>query len=137
MGQQICFGYCYMLVFLTQVQIFIFLPQNFVDPISHAQLAKIANELLTKWEELSPSLGLTQPQEVTIRKTHRDYADQKREVLYMWKKNKGNEATYGSLIAAAEDTSNKELADGIRDLLKKLQGMYTGPTESGLAIDGQ
>ena len=85
-------------------------------------MAKIARELI-KWEELTPSLGLTQQDEVNIRATYRDYADQKCQALYTWKHNKGKGATYGALIAAAEDISNEQLADGVRDLMKELQGM--------------
>ena len=83
---------------------------------------KIAGELLTDWEELSPSLDLTQAQERNIRKTHGEYADQKREALRAWKHNKGKGATFGALIAAAEEVSNMQLADDIRDLMKTLQG---------------
>ena len=92
--------------------------------IPHEHLAKIARELI-KWEELTPSLGLTQQEEVNIRETYRDYADQKREALYTWKRNKGNGATYGALIDAAEDISNAQLAAGVRELMKELQGMYS------------
>ena len=92
--------------------------------IPHEHLAKIAREVI-KWEELTPSLGLTQQDEVNIRATYRDYEDQKRQALYTWKRNKGNGATYGTLIAAAESISNQQLADGVRDLMKELQGMYS------------
>ena len=81
---------------------------------------KIATELLIKWEGLSSSLDLTQQEEETIRQNYRGYADQKREVLYTWKHNKGNGATFGALIDAAEGVSNRQLADAIRDLMKTL-----------------
>ena len=93
--------------------------------IPHEHLAKIARELIIKWEELTPSLGLTQQDEVNIRETFRDYANQKREALYTWKRNKGDGATYGALIAAAEGISNQQLEDGVRKLMKELQGMYS------------
>ena len=102
-------------------------PLNLVDlkrTIPHEHLAKIAREVI-KWEELTPSLGLTQQDEVNIRETYKDYADQKREALYTWKRNKGDGATYGALIAAAESTSNEQLADGVRKLMKELQSMYS------------
>ena len=83
---------------------------------------KIAGKLLTDWEELSPSLDLTQAQEKNIRRTYREYADQKREALRAWKHNEGNRATFGALIAAAEEVSNMQLAHGIKDLMKTLQG---------------
>ena len=96
--------------------------------VSDEQLAVIARKFLTKWEELSPSLGLTQQQEESIRRTHSDYEDQKRQSLRMWKRNKGNEATFGVFITAAEGISNMELADSVRDLMNPLQGYYYMPT---------
>ena len=80
-----------------------------------------------RWEELSPHLELTAPQEHSIRQTFKEYEDQKREALYMWKRNKGNGATYNSFITAAETISNVQLADSVRDLLKeRLQHTSTG-----------
>ena len=90
--------------------------------VSDEQLAIIARKFLTKWEELSPSLGLTQQQEESIRRTLSDYEDQKRESLRWWKRNKGNKATFGAFIAAAESISNMQLADSLRDLIIPLQG---------------
>ena len=92
--------------------------------ISRKQLAKISRELLTNWEELSPSLGLTGPQEESIRMTYSNYETQKQEALYKWKRNKGNEATFGAFIAAAQGISNMQLADNVRRLMNQLQGMH-------------
>lgn len=93
--------------------------------ISKNQLDKIANELLTNWEELSYCLELTQQQESDIRRTYREYADQKREALRAWKRNKGNGATFGALIDAAKEASNMQLAHDIIDLMETLQGKNT------------
>ena len=98
---------------------------NLTMVISLEHLDKISREYLTQWESLSPSLGLTVVEEEDIRRTYKEYVDQKRAVLRRWKHNKGNGATYGAFIAAAEGISNMELADGVRDLMKELQGMYT------------
>ena len=100
---------------------------NFVggaNIISLEHLDKISREYLTQWEALSTSLGLTVVEEEDICRTHKEYADQKRAVLRRWKHNKGNGATYSAFIAAAEGISNMELADGVRELMKELQGMY-------------
>lgn len=91
--------------------------------ISRKHLDKIAREFLTNWEELSSSLGLSEQQEHSIRKTNREYEDQKREALRTWKRNKGNGATYGALIAAAEEISNIQLADDVRGLLKGMPAL--------------
>ena len=72
-------------------------------------------------------MGLTCPQENEIRRTFQVYADQKREALHTWKRNKGNGATYDSFITAAKSISNMQLVDNVRDLLKKeLQHTPTG-----------
>ena len=73
---------------------------------------------LTQWEELSPHLGLTHPQEVEIRRTFMDYRSQKREALRKWKESKGHAATYRALIAAATAASNMELVDNVKAMLQ-------------------
>ena len=50
-------------------------------PISDQDIAAIARDYLVKWEELTPHLGLTAPQEHNIRRTFQEYDDQKREAL--------------------------------------------------------
>ena len=104
------------------------IPSYLLDtPITDQDIATIARDYLVRWEELSPHLELTVPQENEIRRTFREYADQKREVLRTWKRNKGNGATYDSFITAAEAISNMQLADNVRALLKKqLQHTATG-----------
>ena len=95
------------------------IPSYFLDtPITDQDIATIARDYLRSWEELTPHLELTVPQENEIRRTFREYADQKREALRMWKRNKGNGATYDSFITAAETISNMQLADNVRALLK-------------------
>ena len=80
-----------------------------------------------RWQELSPHLKLTVPQEENIRATFRVYGDQKCEVLRTWKKNNGNGATYRTFITAAENASNRQLADDVKTLLQKqFQDTLTG-----------
>ena len=88
-------------------------------PITDQDITTIARDYLVKWEELSPHLELTAPQEHSIRQTFKDYEDQKREALRMWKRNKGNRATYRTFITAAETISNVQLADNVRALPKE------------------
>ena len=96
-------------------------------PITDHVIAIIAGEYLVRWEELAPHLKLTVPQEESIRATFRVYGDQKCEVLRTWKRNNGNGATYRTFITAAENASNRQLADDIRALLQKLsQNTLTG-----------
>ena len=104
------------------------IPRDLLDtPITDQDIAIIARDHLVKWEELAPHLELTVQQENEIRLTFWEYADQKCEALCTWKRNKGNGATYSSFITAAETISNMQLADSVRDLLKKrLQHTSTG-----------
>ena len=73
---------------------------------------------LTQWEELSPFLGLTPTQEGIIRRTFRNYSDQKREALRQWKRIKGDAATYRALITAATAASNMDLVDNVKAMLQ-------------------
>ena len=104
------------------------IPRDLLDtPVTDQDIAIIARDHLVKWEELAPHLELTVQQEQSIRQTSREYEDQKRDVLRMWKRNEGNAATYHTLITAAETISNMQLADDVRALLKKqLQNTSTG-----------
>ena len=87
------------------------------EVVSDEDVATIARDYLTDWESLRPYLGLSHPQEAEIHKTHRDYGKQKQECLQEWKELKGNEATYGAFITAAEEARNQRLADGVRAML--------------------
>ena len=88
-------------------------------PVSDEDVATIAANYLTKWEDLTPHLGLTHAQEVAIRNTLilHDYNDQKREALHKWKEIKGNAATYRAFNAAATKASNMELVDKVKAML--------------------
>ena len=86
--------------------------------VSDVDVATIARDHLTKWESLKPYLGLSRQQQVEIRKSYPgDYGEQKRECLEVWKEMKGNKATYGALITAAEGAKDQQLADRVRDML--------------------
>ena len=90
------------------------------DEISGRDLAVIARDHLTDWENLQPFLGLSRAQKKEISKSFPgDYGKQKRECLEVWKEERGREATYRALISAAEEAKDKELADNIRDMLGK------------------
>ena len=103
-------------------------------PITDQDIATIVRDYLVRWEELAPRLGLTIPQEQCIQQTFREYEDQKREALRTWKRNKGNGATYRTFITAAETTSNMQLADNVRALLK-LQHTLKGEIYTKPAVD--
>ena len=96
--------------------------------ISDKDVATIARDHLTKWESLSPYLGLSQPEKAEIRNTYHDYGEQKRECLQKWKELKGNKATYSALITAAEEARNQQLADGVKTIC--LTNVPKGPTST-------
>ena len=86
--------------------------------ISNEDVAVIARDFVTNWEPLRPFLGLSRQQQVEIRKSYPvDYAQQKVECLELWKEAKGNGATYGAFISAAEKANNQLLADGVRVMI--------------------
>ena len=87
------------------------------EVVSDKDVATIARDHLTDWESLRPYLGLSHTQSEDIHKTYRHYGEQKHACLEVWKKVKGNEATYGAFIAAAEEARNQRLADGVRAML--------------------
>ena len=86
--------------------------------ISDKDVATIARDHLINWESLRPYLGLSRPHEETIRQSHaRNYGKQKQLCLDEWKEMKGNKATYGALITAAEYAGDQRLADAVRAML--------------------
>ena len=87
--------------------------------VSERDLAVIARTLMTKWEHLRPFLDLTRLQEEIIRRSNRDYEQQKREALKKWKELKGNQATYDELINAAADAQDMRLADELKKMIKE------------------
>jgi hypothetical protein len=88
--------------------------------INDRDLAVIARDHLTDWENLQPFLGLNRAQKKEIANSYpRDYGKQKRECLEVWKEKIGREATYRALISAAEEARDQQLADNIRDMLEK------------------
>ena len=101
-------------------EVFLFigiLTEKLEQIVSDEDVAKIANDLLITWESLSPRLGLYRREEVIIcRSCPTDYGKQKYLCLQMWKEAKGDEATYGALIQAAELAGNRKLADDVRSM---------------------
>ena len=84
-------------------------------------MATIISEHLINWESLRPHLGLSRKREEEIVKNYpRDYGKQKYECLHEWNLLKGNEATYGALIAAAEKAGNQLLADEVRAMVTNI-----------------
>ena len=80
--------------------------------------ATIAREYVTRWEELSPYLGLRSQEEEAIRGTFRNYDDQRREALKKWRARKGKSATYRAFMDAANRAGNADLADNVEEFVR-------------------
>jgi hypothetical protein len=88
--------------------------------ISDRDLAVIARDLLTEWENLRPFLELSRAQEKEVARSYpNQYGRQKRECLELWKEGKGAGATYRVFVAAAEEARDQELADSVRSMARK------------------
>ena len=91
--------------------------------ISDRDVAVIARDHVTHWENLAPFLGVTRTKEQEIAMSYPgDYGKQKRECLYVWKEMEGERATYRAFIAAVEDAGNQQLAHAVRDLCSHTTG---------------
>lgn len=102
------------------------IPAELLDTrVSDVDVATIAKKYLTRWEELSPFLGLTQQHEIEVRTDFKGYSEQKRQALLKWRMIKGKEATYRAFIFAATSVSNKELVDNVKDMLQTRTGNTT------------
>ena len=98
-----------------------------LDTLVSDQDVATITKYLTKWENLSPFLGLTEQDETNICNTYRDYSDQKRQALRKWKEIKGDAATYSALITAAKEIPNMDLVDKVKAMLR-MREKPTGKT---------
>ena len=87
--------------------------------VTEKDIAIIAQEHLTKWEEISPFLELKDVTDDQIRRTPGGYAEQKKALLREWKRLHSNGATFRALIRAAEEAQNMLLADKLRCMARQ------------------
>ncbi|CAI8022372.1 hypothetical protein GBAR_LOCUS13151, partial [Geodia barretti] len=86
--------------------------------VTDRDIAIIAQEYLTKWEEISPFLKLKNVTDENIRRTPGGYQEQKKALLREWKRLHSSNATFRVLIRAAEEANNMMLADELRCMLE-------------------
>ena len=86
--------------------------------VTERDIAIIAQEYLTKWEEISPFLQLKIVTDDNIRRTPGGYPEEKKALLGEWKRLHGSRATFRVLIQAAENAQNMRLADDLRRMLE-------------------
>ena len=98
------------------------IPDETLDSIiSDSHIEIIARKYLVNWETLRPHLScITEAQERNIlTKQYQDDEWKRRQLLSLWKREAGNEATYRALITAAEESGDISLANNIRKLLQE------------------
>lgn len=91
---------------------------------SDLDFANFSKEIVT-WEFLSPYLGITKAEEHELKMDYCDYCQQKQELLFMWRRKKGNEATWRVLAKACEEAKENSLAEKIREMFRPVQATPT------------
>ena len=94
------------------------LPPGWNHPCLEEHLAEIATSIV-KWREISPFLGLTEAkeQEILCAVPPLSVLEQKIAMLRLWKKKKGNDATYNQLCKAFRKSEKLDLEDKIKQIL--------------------
>ena len=106
------------------------LPPGWNQPCLEEHLAEIATSIV-KWREISPFLGLTEAkeQEILCAIPPLSVLEQKIAMLRLWKKKKGNAATYNQLCQAFRKSEKLDLQDKIQQILAESNG------EAGVLYD--
>ena len=90
--------------------------------VSDEDVAVIARDHLTRWEELSPFLELSEAADEEIRRTRGGYGEEKKALLRQWRRTHGRGATYRVLIEAAERANNMLFVGSLEDMLRNRSG---------------
>ena len=89
-------------------------PAGWNNPCSEENLAEIT-VFVTEWREISPFLGLTEAEEHEILgSAPHSVRSQKIAMLRLWKKKKGNAATYNQLSRVFRKCERLDLVPAIR-----------------------
>ena len=89
-------------------------PENI--PCSDVHLVRLSTKMY-RWEPLAPFLGITGADELTRIRQERWDSSQRRQMLFMWKKKHGNQATYTKLRECLSLAGNQDFANEIDHLL--------------------
>ena len=99
--------------------------------VTQQDVTHIARRHLTRWEPLSPFLELSHTEEEEIRGSFSgNYGKQKTECLQIWKKIKGDKATYSAFITAAIEARDQLLADEVRNMICNRKVMPKGAKQN-------
>ena len=95
--------------------------------VTQQDVAITVRRHLIRWEPLSSHLGLNCVEEEEIRDSYPgNYGKQKTECLHIWKKTKGEKATYSAFITAAREARDQQLADKVRNMIRNRRVMPKG-----------
>ena len=93
-------------------------PNDLFKTCCNEHLAEITKEIQV-WQELTPYLSITEPEEEEIRQDNPNYHTQKLACLRKWKEKFGHKATYEKLIQAFWNAGKKLLAYKVAKILSK------------------
>ena len=79
-------------------------------------LARLSQNVVC-WEELAPFWGLTEAEEMEIKKDNHIYAEQKLAALRQWKAKCSQTATYRQLVRVFARMGKMELVEKVRDIV--------------------
>lgn len=88
------------------------------DILIDLEIAKVSKYINT-WELISPHLGITSSEEVALKRDHPDYNQQKRELLFLWRKRKGSRATLRALATACKEAGEESLCERIYEMFRR------------------
>ena len=100
---------------------------NLDAEVGEQHLEIIARTCSFEWEAIRPYLGLDLAQEQDISRSNNTYGEKRRVLLVMWKRSRGNAATYSALIAAANKIENKRFADEIKKIAANKEQPFPEP----------
>ena len=99
--------------------------------VADHDIARVASKL-SNWKLLSPFLELTDVEEKEIENSSRgDYLEEKRAALRKWRQKGGKRATYETLIDAAREADNEDLAEYVQSLAQGSSNKRPRLTQNG------
>ena len=75
-------------------------------------------EDMEEWEPYAIQLNISLADQIVIKKDHVGYSEQKYQLLLLWKRQKGREATWRALFSACFDMNDDHLKEKVIELCK-------------------
>ena len=89
-------------------------------------LARLSQSIVS-WEELAPFWGLTEAEEMEIKRDNPSYTAQKLAALRRWKAKCSETATYRQLVRVFAGMGKMELVEKVREIALNPEEVPTGP----------